>query len=80
VASHFTTGVAERVAWPGVAGCGRGRAVGDRAWLVEGGLPIRFEYDRSKGNASEVASGVYKLVLGPEQWFGFSVTLMHRRR
>ena len=45
-----------------------------RAWLVERGFRIRFEYDSSKGNASEAASGVYQLVLDPEQWFGFSVT------
>jgi hypothetical protein len=49
-----------------------------RSWLEERGFRIRFEYDSSKGNASEVASGVYQLVLDPDQWFGFSVTLMRR--
>jgi hypothetical protein len=44
-----------------------------RSWLRERGFRIRFEYDSSKGNASEAASGVYQLVLDPEQWFGFSV-------
>ena len=49
-----------------------------RAWLTERGLRIRFEYDSSQGNADERRSRVYQLVLDPEQWFGFSVTLMHR--
>jgi hypothetical protein len=49
-----------------------------RSWLEERGFRIRFEYDSAQGNASEAASGVYQLVLDPEQWFGFSVTLMRR--
>jgi len=51
-----------------------------RAWLTARGFRIRFEYDSAKGNAAEAATGVYQLVLDPEQWFGFSVTLMHRGR
>jgi hypothetical protein len=49
-----------------------------RSWLGERGFRIRFEYDSSQGNPSEAASGVYQLVLDPDQWFGFSVTLMRR--
>jgi hypothetical protein len=49
-----------------------------RAWLAERGLRIRFEYDSSQGNADEQQSHVHQLVLDPEQWFGFSVTLMRR--
>jgi hypothetical protein len=51
-----------------------------RGWLAERGIRIRFEYDSAAGNADEAATGIYQLVLDPEQWFGFSVTLMHRRR
>ena len=49
-----------------------------RAWLAERGLRIRFEYDSSQGNADEQRSHVHQLVLDPEQWFGFNVTLMRR--
>jgi hypothetical protein len=49
-----------------------------RSWLGSRGLRIRYEYDSSAGNAEEAASGVYQLVLDPDQWFGFSVTLMRR--
>jgi hypothetical protein len=49
-----------------------------RAWLDEHGLRIFFEYDSSKGNAAERKSHVHQLVLDPEQWFGFTVTLMRR--
>jgi hypothetical protein len=51
-----------------------------RAWLTERGFRIIFEYDSSKGTAAERASHVFQLVLDPEQWFGFSVTLMQRTR
>jgi hypothetical protein len=49
-----------------------------RSWLESSGLRIRYEYDSSAGNAEEAATGVYQLVLDPDQWFGFSVTLMRR--
>ena len=49
-----------------------------RAWLAERSLRIRFEYDSSQGNADERRTHVYQLVLDPEQWFGFNVTLMRR--
>jgi hypothetical protein len=49
-----------------------------RVWLAERGLRIRFEYDSSQGNADERRSHVHQLVLDPEQWFGFSITLMRR--
>ena len=49
-----------------------------RVWLTERGFRIIFEYDSSKGNASEQAAAVYQLVLDPAQWFGFTVTLMRR--
>jgi ketosteroid isomerase-like protein len=49
-----------------------------RAWLDEHGYRIRFEYDSRTGNAAEAAAAVHQLVLDPEQWFGFSVTLMKR--
>ena len=49
-----------------------------RAWLGERGFQIVYEYDSSKGNADEAAAAVHQLVLDPEQWFGFSVTLMQR--
>jgi hypothetical protein len=51
-----------------------------RAWLEERGLRIHFEYDSSSGNADEQRSHVHQLVLDPEQWFGFSITLMRRSR
>ena len=49
-----------------------------RAWIAERGLRILFEYDSSKGNADEQRTRVHQLILDPEQWFGFNVTLMHR--
>jgi len=49
-----------------------------RAWLKERGYRIFFEYDSSKGNAAEAHTPVKQLVLDPEQWFGFLVTLMER--
>jgi len=49
-----------------------------RAWLAERRLRIYFEYDSSKGNADERKSHVHQLVLDPDQWFGFTVTLMKR--
>ena len=51
-----------------------------RTWVLERGFTIRFEYDSSKGNASERSTGVYQLILDPTEWFGFSVTLMQRGR
>ena len=51
-----------------------------REYVTGLGYRIRFEYDSSKGNAAEAASAVYQLVLDPEQWFGFNVTLMQRGR
>jgi hypothetical protein len=47
-----------------------------RLWLNEHGYRIRYEYD---GRIDD-SSGVYQLVLDPEQWFGFSVTLMKRSK
>lgn len=44
-----------------------------------GGYSIRYEYDSSAGTAEERATGVHQLVLDPAEWFGFHVTLMHRR-
>jgi hypothetical protein len=49
-----------------------------RAWLNDRNLRIRFEYDSSQGNQDERRSHVHQLVLDPEQWFGFSITLMRR--
>jgi len=49
-----------------------------RAWLGDRGLRIIFEYDSTKGNESERRHGVRQLVLDPDQWFGFNVTLMQR--
>jgi hypothetical protein len=51
-----------------------------RTWLLERGFRIKFEYDSSQGNASERSIGVYQLILEPEEWFGFNVTLMKRGR
>jgi catechol 2,3-dioxygenase-like lactoylglutathione lyase family enzyme len=51
-----------------------------RSWVLERGFRIRFEYDSSRGNASERSTGVYQLVLDPKEWFGFNVTLMQRGR
>lgn len=49
-----------------------------RAWLVENDYRITFEYDSTQGSAKEASTPVRQLVLDPEQWFGFSVTLMQR--
>lgn len=51
-----------------------------RDWVRERGFHIMFEYDSTKGNASESAAAVHQLVLDPAQWFGFTVTLMQRGR
>lgn len=51
-----------------------------RAWLAQRGYRIFFEYDSSKGSADEAQNPVQQLVLDPEQWFGFHVTLMQRAR
>ena len=49
-----------------------------RAWLLERGYRIFFEYDSTQGNAAEASTPVHQLVLDPAQWFGFHVTLMQR--
>jgi catechol 2,3-dioxygenase-like lactoylglutathione lyase family enzyme len=49
-----------------------------RTFLGEHGYRVRFEYDSRNGNAQEQAAAVHQLVLDPDQWFGFSVTLMRR--
>ncbi len=49
-----------------------------REWLSNNGYRIFYEYDSSKGNEFERATKVHQLVLDPNQWFGFSVTLMQR--
>jgi hypothetical protein len=49
-----------------------------REWLSHNGYRIFYEYDSSQGNESEQAMRVYQLILDPDQWFGFSVTLMQR--
>ncbi len=49
-----------------------------RAWLIENDYRIFFEYDSSKGSEKEASKPVKQLVLDPEQWFGFHVTLMER--
>jgi hypothetical protein len=51
-----------------------------RAWLTDRGYRIRYEYDSRQGNADEQASAVHQLILEPDQWFGFNVTLMQRFR
>ena len=50
-----------------------------REWLRHNGYQIIYEYDSSQGNESEQATRVFQLVLDPDQWFGFNVTLMQRR-
>ena len=50
-----------------------------REWLLARGYRIFFEYDSSQGNAAEAHTPVHQLVLDPEQWFGFLVTLMERK-
>ena len=49
-----------------------------RQWLGENGYRISYEYDSTQGNAQEAHLAVRQLVLDPEQWFGFLVTLMER--
>ena len=49
-----------------------------RDWLAENGYRVFFEYDSTAGNEREAHSAVRQLVLDPEQWFGFLVTLMER--
>lgn len=51
-----------------------------REFVTSRGYRIKFEYDSTKGNADEAKAAVYQLVLDPEQWFGFNVTLMQRGR
>jgi hypothetical protein len=51
---------------------------GARAWLTEHGFRVVYEYDSTQGNAAEASQAVRQLVLDPEQWFGFTVTLMQR--
>lgn len=51
-----------------------------RRWLGENGYRIAFEYDSSAGDEKEASTNVRQLVLDPEQWFGFHVTLMERGR
>lgn len=50
-----------------------------RDWLVARGYRIFFEYDSTQGSAAEAKLAVHQLVLDPEQWFGFHVTLMERK-
>jgi hypothetical protein len=49
-----------------------------RSWLAENGYRIFFEYDSTQGSAQEASVPVRQLVLDPDQWFGFHVTLMER--
>ncbi len=51
-----------------------------RAWLLERGFRITYEYKSTEGNAAEAAMAVHQLVLDPDQWFGFLVTLMKREK
>lgn len=51
-----------------------------RTWLTARGFRIFFEYDSTQGNAAEAHTPVHQLVLDPEQWFGFHVTLMQRKK
>lgn len=55
-----------------------GDFAGARTWLGENGYRISFEYDSTQGSAAEASTAVRQLVLDPEQWFGFHVTLMER--
>lgn len=50
-----------------------------RAWLREHDYRVMFEYDSTQGNEAEASTPVRQLVLDPQQWFGFLVTLMERR-
>jgi hypothetical protein len=49
-----------------------------RRWLQDHDYRIHFEYDSRTGNEQERAHAVHQLVLDPQQWFGFNVTLMQR--
>ena len=49
-----------------------------REWLTARGYRIVFEYDSTAGNEAEASLAVRQLVLDPDQWFGFLVTLMER--
>ena len=49
-----------------------------RRWLGENGYRIAFEYDSTAGGPKEASTPVRQLVLDPEQWFGFLITLMER--
>ena len=49
-----------------------------RSWLEANGYSIQFEYDSTQGNDAEASTAVQQLILDPEQWFGFHVTLMER--
>ena len=49
-----------------------------KAWLLANDYRIFFEYDSSQGSVEEASRPVRQLVLDPEQWFGFHVTLMER--
>ena len=51
-----------------------------KAWLLANDYRIFFEYDSTKGGEKEALGAVRQLVLDPEQWFGFHVTLMERAR
>ena len=51
-----------------------------RRWLLANGYRIPFEYDSTAGGAKEASTPVRQLVLDPDQWFGFLVTLMERGR
>lgn len=49
-----------------------------KAWLLANDYRIFFEYDSTQGNEQEARLAIRQLVLDPEQWFGFHVTLMER--
>ena len=51
-----------------------------KAWLQAHDYRIFYEYDSSQGHGAEASTAVRQLVLDPEQWFGFLVTLMERGR
>lgn len=51
-----------------------------KAWLLAHDYRIFFEYDSTQGSEQEASHPVRQLVLDPEQWFGFHVTLMERAK
>ena len=51
-----------------------------RSWLEANGYTIQFEYDSTQGSEAEASTAVRQLILDPDQWFGFHVTLMERSR